>query len=83
MFVLPVWSWPKKMGWIGGIEAMLVKILKLLRAACKIVNGFADDRDLTFEIADMFIANTHEVHPDIWILTSVGNRHVGATVEAY
>ena len=71
------------MGWTGVIEAMLVNMPKLLRAGYQIVNGFADDRDLTFEIADMFIANTHEVHPDIWILTSVGNRHVGATVEAY
>jgi nitrogenase molybdenum-iron protein NifN len=71
------------MGWTGVIEAMLVKMLKLLKVVFQTVNGFADDRDLTFEIADMFIANTHEVHPDIWVLTSVGNRHVGATVEAH
>ncbi len=54
-----------------------------LGAAHQTIVGYRGTRDLIFEIANMFIANAHENHPDTWYPVTEQQGHVGAAAEAH
>lgn len=56
------------MAWTGEIELEFGWFSNSLNAVQHSLKAFAEQRDLIFECVDAFITNTHESHPDIWIL---------------
>ena len=54
-----------------------------LGAAHQTIIGYRGTRDLIFEIANMFIANDHENHPDTWYPVAGQPGHVGEVAEAH
>ncbi|CAL1240566.1 nitrogenase iron-molybdenum cofactor biosynthesis protein NifN [Candidatus Methylocalor cossyra] len=54
-----------------------------LGAAHQTIVGYRGTRNLTFEIANMFIANAHEPHPDTWALPKEEGHAGTAAVAAH